>query len=482
MDWSALTAPGLPPARPAARRAQRLAAAWAGALCLGAAPAQASLWEDMPVGMGYAAWDLCTRVLASGDDLQRVRALYTEPKVAPLPWVWQVAVQPGDSVGLNTLLPLQRMHRVAVFTPGVGCTVLPPGQDRATWHPPVRATLAPPFKRSALPWPDGEGAAAPPSPGNAAAWHAAADALFGETTEAPRARQNTLAVLVAHQGQLVYERYAPGYRQTMPLLGWSMSKTLTALWAGALQGQGLLKLDAPLPMPGWAGSNKAAITWRHALNMAPGLAWNEGHAGFSDTSDMLFSHADHGAYAAAQPRVAAPGTQYVYSTGTTALVSLALRQALGGDAQRTHDSLVHTLFEPLGIADGFVESDASGTPAGGARGVLRPRDWLKLGQLILQEGRWQQRSVVPPDFIRFMRSPSPANASYGGFLRLFNGKDMPAGMPRDVVYFSGLMGQYIMVVPSQQLLVLRMGVSFDQDATRQRVFDATVALSQALAR
>lgn len=448
--------------------------------------ARAGLLQDLPVGLGYAAWDLCTRVLATGDDADRVRTRYTGPKVSPLPWIWRVR-QGADEVEARTWLPVPSWRRLAVYRPGIGCTLLPPGVDRATWartSPALRPPAVPPALDAAAarrPWPEGEGAAESPPAHTAlpVALERAAAALFAETTDDPRARQNTQAVLVLHQGRLVYERYAPGYGPHSLLPGWSMTKTLTALWAGALQGRGVLALDQPLGLPAWAGTDKAGITWRHALNLAPGLAWNEGHAGFSSVSDMLFSHGDHAAYAAAMPLEAPPGTRFNYSTGTSALLGAAVRQRLGGDAQRTLDSVWRDLLAPLGVRAGFVEPDATGTPAAGARGVLRPRDWLRLGELVRRDGQWLGRTVVPADFIAFMRAPSPAHPGYGGGLRLYDPALMPAAVPRDVAYFTGLMGQFMVILPSQQLVLLRMGVSLDKEDTRRRVFDAALALARA---
>jgi CubicO group peptidase (beta-lactamase class C family) len=450
------------------------------------APARAGLLDDVPVGLGFAAWDLCTRVLAIGDDGGRVRTRYTGPKVSPLPWIWRVR-QGADEVEVKTWLHVPGWRRLAVHRPGLGCTLLPPGVDRATWlrtspalKPPVMS-LAPGAIQAGRPWPQGDGPAEAPPAHTALpiALERASAALFAETTDNPRARQNTQAVLVLHQGRLIHERYAPGYGPDSLLPGWSMTKSLTALWAGALLGRGVLALDQPLGLPVWAGTEKAGITWRHALNLAPGLAWDEGHSGFSSVSDMLFSHGDHAAYAAAMPMEAAPGTRFNYSTGTSALLGAAIRHRLGGDAQRALDSLWQDLLAPLGVRAGFVEPDATGTPAAGARGVLRPRDWLRLGELVRREGQWQGRTVVPPGFVAFMRAPSPANAGYGAGLRLYDPALMPATVPRDVAYFTGLMGQFMVILPSQQLVLLRMGVSLDKEETRRRVFDAALALVRA---
>jgi CubicO group peptidase (beta-lactamase class C family) len=455
---------------------------WSGALLAASVPAHAGLLADLPLATAYAAWEVCTRVMQSGDDFERVRDRYAAPKVLPLSKAWSIEVTAGQNVVVNTWLPIPSFKGLAVLRPGLGCTVVPQGTEAALvlrqpiagipWNP---ATPASPQA-----WPVGEGAAesASLSPAQRALVQRWSDTLFAETRQAPQARQNTVALLVVKDGHLVHERYAPGYTKDQPQMGWSLTKTLTALWAGTLVGEGRLKLDDPAPIKEWAGTPKAAITWRHLLNMAPGLFWNEAYEHASSTSEMLFAHADQGGFAADQAVVAPPGTQYNYSTGTTAILSKALRNLLGADPQASYAHMQAHLFQPLGLRNAVVEPDATGTPIGGAAGVLRPRDWLRLGQLALDDGRWNGKALVPSDFVRFMKMPSPANATYGGFVRLYDAKELPPGTPQDVFYFSGLMGQYLVVVPSQRLVVLRMGVSFDKEDTKHRVFEMATALSK----
>lgn len=208
---------------------------------------------------------------------------------------------------------------------------------------------------------------------------------------------------------------------------------------------------------------KAAITWRALLNMAPGLAWHEGYAGASDATQMLFSQPDQGGWASDRPLIAEPGTVFNYSTGFPNIAMLRMRQLLGGSSQAIYDHYQQQLFEPLGIRGGLIEVDATGTPVGGARGFLRPVDWLRLGQLLENGGTWEGTQILTPEWVRFMLAPSPADAQYGGSLwRLPSRRIEPAlraRLPEDLVFFAGVMGQFVVIVPSAELIVLRMGVS-----------------------
>lgn len=467
--------PRIEPVFPPARPQRRLALQWAAAAALAGAclPASAGLLDDIPSGTGYAAWELCTRVIASGDDYLRVRIQYTAPKVQPLPLIWSVDLAPGNKAAVQTIVPTLEHRRVAVYRKGLGCTLVTPDTTESA----VRGQSfrpASPGAASTAAWPDGEGRAqlARLSAAQAAVVAAHGKAMFSEPSWKADEQINTIALLVARDGALAYERYAPGYQRDQPQLGWSMTKTLTALVAGLLHTDGRIALDEPLGLQRWNGTAKAAITWRQLLNMAPGLAWSEGYEGASDATQMLFSQADQGAWAADRPLASVPGTVFTYSTGFANLAMYAMRQKLGGSHQALYDYYQSRLFAPLGIRGGVVEPDASGTPVGGARGLLRPVDWLRLGQLVANHGTWRGRTIIDGGYMDFFGAASPASAEYGGMVWRQPSQDIPAELrtrlPADLLWFAGHMGQFVVVVPSRNLVVLRMGVAFDKTLARNQ--------------
>jgi len=431
--------------------------------------------DDIPAGTGYSSWELCTRTLVSGEDFDHVRTSYVEPKVSPLPRLWAVDRSRPNAVAVSTRLPLLTHARAAIFRDGLGCTLLPPGTTEAG----VRAQ---PFHRVApladniSPWPQGEG------PVESRLLDAAlgavinrhAKVIFGEPSRELRKRGNTTALLVAQNGHLLYERYAHGYDREAPQLGWSMTKTLTAMLAGVMAHDGKLALDTPVGLASWNGTPKEKITWRQLLNMAPGLAWFEGYGGASDATEMLFSQADQGAWAASLPMTSEPGTVFTYSTGFSNVAMLRMKQLVGGTHQQIYDYYQARLFSPLGIRNAVIEPDASGTPVGGARGMLRAVDWLRLGQLLLNEGNWNGVTIMSRDHVSFMTAASPASDLYGGSMwRQPSDRLVPEvrdRLPKDTVWFAGHLGQFVIVVPSKQLLVLRTGVAIDDAAARDKVF------------
>ncbi len=451
----------------------------------------ATLNQQLSSATGYAAHEICTRTLLSGDDFTRVKKALVAPAVDPLGLVWLVDHDPAAAqTTVKTWLPWAANPSVAIFRPGLGCTTVPTGVSvQALRAQPLKAPQDAPLSSTlqAAPWPAGEGAAndAALTPAQRDVIRAQGQSLFAEQSLLAGQRHNTIAYLVAVGGRLVHEAYAPGYDASQPQHGWSMTKTLTGLLAGRMVTEGRFALDDRPPLPGWQADGRAAITWRHLLRMSSGLQWAENFGTYGSTAQMLWMEPDQGAYAAGLPLAAAPGGNFVYSTGNFSILPWAMRRVLGGDAQALYDHQHQQLFAPLGMRQATVEPDASGTPSGGAYGVLRPRDWLRLGQLVLNHGQWNGRTLIDPGYIDFMLTPSPANAGYGGAIWLKGSLNMPADLPADTAVFWGLNGQYLVLVPSRQLAVLRMGVShldrdFTDNATRQRVFEAVRAILGAL--
>ncbi|HEX5371340.1 MAG TPA: serine hydrolase [Aquabacterium sp.] len=455
-------------------------------LCLSACvlavgSAQANLIDDIPAGTGYAALDLCTRTMQSGDDYLKVRWNYVVPKVQPLPAVWLVNYKAGVKVDVQSYVPFITHKRTAIFRQGLGCTIVPPGISESSVRAQAfRAVATPASSTQAWPLGDGPVESHLSSPEQARLLASHGDAIFAETTTQANQKQNTIAFLVARDGHLIYERYAKGYQRQQAQLGWSMTKSLTAMLAGAMATDQRLSLDAPVGLPQWSGSPKAAITWRQLLNMAPGLAWDEGYEGASDATEMLFSQGNEGQWAADRPLTSTPGTVFTYSTGFANVAMWRMRQILGGSHQALYDYYQQRLFAPLGITGGVIEPDASGTPVGGARGVLRPVDWLRLGQLVAQGGVWRGQTLIDPPTMDFLLAPSPASAEYGGMIWRQPAQAIPAELrarlPGDLVWFAGHMGQYVVIVPSRQVVVARMGASFDKPETIRRVFSAVADL------
>ena len=260
-------------------------------------------------------------------------------------------------------------------------------------------------------------------------------------------------------GELVAERYADGFDATTPQLGWSMSKSVTGLLAGVLVQQGVVSLDDDHLRPEWT-DDRADITIEHLLRMTSGLEWDETYDLGTPITRMLYLEPDMGAYAASLPLAHDPGTVQLYSSGSTTLLCdiLAERTGLGADLPR------QTLLEPLGLSSEILEPDAAGTPVCSSYLWATPRDWAAIGQFALQNGEWNGEQLLPEDWMEqsltVLEIEQTDDPGYGMGWRvntLPGGSLRWPGLPEDTFYMSGHDGQKVIIVPSEDLVVARMG-------------------------
>ena len=297
----------------------------------------------------------------------------------------------------------------------------------------------------------------------------------------------TRAALVVHGGEIVAERYGEGYGAQTPFVGWSMSKTVTALLIGALVSEGRLELDSSPPIPAWqrAGDPRGAITLRHLLQMRSGLRHQEMADPVYSSPEvrMMFldGRDDMAAWAEAQPLEHEAGAMHQYSTATsTILADIAARVlAPEGSAEERRramaDFLASRLSGPLRAPSFFAEFDAAGTMMGGSMIWATARDWAKLGEMLRHKGSVDGTQLVPRSWVEFMTSPSPRAPDYGAHIWL----NRDSGEERVVLYpeqgpgsafaLVGHLGQYVIVSPAQKLTIVRLGKT--DNADRQALVD-----------
>ncbi len=415
--------------------------------------------KELPIGKGFTAKYLCSYRYNSGLDEDLIVERFIKPKVQPLPLVWEIKtddeqqiVTVGDKIFLG-----ENSQARAIHTETTGCTLL---VDRSIEE--VLAHRVQPLEEPILdanqPWPHGRAGVSDPLPDglDSQLLQDALDEAFREPATGPR---NTTSLLVAYRGQLIAERYALGVTAETPVLGWSMTKSITATLIGLLVDRGLINLDDPAPFSEWARTDKQSIRIRHILQMASGLDFLEGYGGYSDVTKMLYTQADQVAYVLARPLIHPPGTVFNYNTGDANLLARIVQDQAGGTAQAIYDFYQQELFFPIGITSAFIELDASGQFVGGAYGFMTPRDWLRLGQLYLQKGQWAGRSVLSEQWIDFATSPSPAASHYGAQIWLNTNGNKWADVPHDAFYFAGHQGQRVVIIPSRHLVIVRTGVT-----------------------
>jgi CubicO group peptidase (beta-lactamase class C family) len=315
--------------------------------------------------------------------------------------------------------------------------------------------------------------AGPASDGEAARLSRALGDAFSEPE--PARPRRTRAVVVVHGGRIVAERYAPGFGPETPLLGWSMTKSLTNALCGILVRQGKLDLSAPAPVPEWdrPGDARRSITVDLLLRQSSGLRWNEVYETSPFDSSVIamlygLGHRDMAAFAASQPLAHPPGTFWSYSSGTTLILSRILRSLIGSDADY-HAFPRRELFGRLGMRSALMEPDAAGTFVGSSYSYATARDWARFGLLYLRDGVWEGARILPAGWVDYTRTPAPAapHGEYGAHFWL-NAGALARGAPRpdprapaDLFYASGHDGQVVAIVPSRDLVIVRAGLTPD---------------------
>ncbi|HEX3996625.1 MAG TPA: serine hydrolase [Acetobacteraceae bacterium] len=278
------------------------------------------------------------------------------------------------------------------------------------------------------------------------------------------------AIVVVKNGQLVAERYAPGVGIDTPLLGYSVGRLVINALAGILVGQGRLHLDTPAPITAWAADHdpRHDITLDNLLRMTSGLAIPESDSGLDAVSRMLFTEPDMAGFAAQSPVEHKAGEVYAYSSGNTLLVGRLIADAVGGTEADVLNFARTALFGPLGMHSVVIETDAIGTPVGSTFILASARDWACLGLLYLNDGVVAGHRVLPESWVGYTRRPT-LGTDYGAGVFTNAGANGPAkgriraGMAEDAFYASGRLGQRIYILPSQQLVVVRLGVTQSPD-------------------
>jgi CubicO group peptidase (beta-lactamase class C family) len=293
----------------------------------------------------------------------------------------------------------------------------------------------------------------------------------------------TRAVVVLRDGAAIAERYAPGYGPNTRFVSWSMAKSVTSTLIGQLVGEGRLRLDDPAPVPEWhrrPDDPRAQITLRHLLHMASGLQHRETGEPLpgADTIRILFTNraGDAAGASKAKPLEATPGSIFEYSTATSVILADIVQRTVAPGArtpaQRRKAMRAHMLarlIRPAGLSTLVCEFDAAGTMLGGSLCHASARDWARFGQLYLDDGRVHGRQVVPADWVRFVRTPSAVDSGYGGHFWLNRprprGRDaalFPQAGPSDAFAAIGHLGQYVLISPSNRLVVVRLGTTQDE--------------------
>jgi CubicO group peptidase (beta-lactamase class C family) len=281
--------------------------------------------------------------------------------------------------------------------------------------------------------------------------------------------QNTRALVVAYKGKIVGERYAPGFTPHTPQISWSAGKSITAALVGVLVERGLLKVDDPAPVPEWHGEGdpRAAIRIRDLLNMSSGLDFvNEGLSGGksfrreNEHMRIYFDALDVFQHAIDQPSEIPPGTEFRYRNSDPLTLGRIVRQIVEAQGEDYLTFPHRALFNRIGARDYVLETDPYGNFIMTGYDFGSALDWTRFGLLHLWDGVWEGTRVLPEGWSQLVSTPAPGarETQYGGLFWLNRGGAMPR-VPEDAYWAAGHMGQTSLVIPSRQMVVVRLGPS-----------------------
>ena len=356
----------------------------------------------------------------------------------------------------------------AVFRAGIGCVVMSPDQgpdDIDTL--PIRQVERPSVDPDTIAWPLGDLIYDAPLPDaiDAQALQAASDWTF----DRPIPEEVTTGLMVLYKGQVIHERYAPGFDRHTRTRTWSTAKSIAATLIGILVDDGKLKLDEPLGIE-WLPALKMpeadprnAITLRHVMHMSSGLYPVDRVNREYTTGSSLSYWAGASSIEGMRDRglVREPGTYWDYENFDTLLAVYAMKQALGGG--ETYLSFPQrALFDKIGMRSTLVGTDRFGDFVLSSQIYTNTRDLARFGLLYAQGGIWQGERIISEDWITFVRTPSPSTAEQGGF---YGGQwwlvsDSRKDVPASAYATAGTRGQFVIVVPSHDLVIVRRGLDF----------------------
>ena len=348
------------------------------------------------------------------------------------------------------------MKRKAVFKDGLGATLINEGHgNNKVYNKPIR--IQPDLN---LIFPYGE--------------LAQKDTLFLEIDykkldkavanafdEAGEKEKQTRSVLVIYEDHIIAEKYLEGFDHRSLMHGWSMTKSLTSTMYGILQKQKGFDIYKQTGLEAWKSDDRKDITYANLLEMNSGLEWGEAYFNISDVTKMLYLDSDMGQSQIDKPLIGQPNESWYYSSGTTNLLAGPLLKEQFDSDQEYLDFWYKELIDKIGMYSAVIEIDESGTYIGSSYAWANTRDWAKFGLLYLHEGNWNGEQILDSSFVKYAASPTNSSEGrYGAQFWLNAGGHHPDA-PLDMYSCNGFKGQYVFIIPSKRLVIVRTGLKGD---------------------
>lgn len=400
------------------------------------------------VGDGYAAKIVCSNVFIAGRDAQAVLAEDVQAPGNPALKLIRISVDRDAGLVIARILGLFAPN-YALYRGALGCVSLPDGNLAAAGSMP--AMEQPGTVDGDGLWPDGREI-------DVDGQGPVSGLITDEALTGPGMR----AIIVVKDGRVIAETYGDGFDAAKPLIGWSMTKTVNAAIIGRLMLAGRMSFDDRDLLPQWHGDQRSSLRLSDLLAMESGLAFNEDYGAVTDVTRMLFLDPDMAVLPENASQREPAGTRFYYSTGTAMLLSRIWMNRFSNQ----NEALAYpreALFSPLGMSSAVLEADESGTFVGGSYLYATGRDWARFGQFLLQDGVWHGQRLLPEGFVGAMRTGTAAsNGAYTqvqAWLSGPGGSSSQFGLPEDTFWMLGHDGQSMAIVPSANLVVVRLGLT-----------------------
>ena len=413
-------------------------------------------WKALPIYTAYSAKIMCSCAFISNRDQASVAAQdLSSFGLADLSVNYLDSTVIADVNGLAS--------RTAVYRDGLGCT-LALGKTADELKAEQENIIKPDSRQANNYWPTGDNFAGGEFPDelDEDLLDDALDDVFSEPD--PEHIKGTRAVLIVYRGKIIAERYADGFSRNTPLVGWSMTKSVLNALVGILVQMNLLHLDDDNLFEEWSGDNdpRGKITLDQLLRMSSGLEWEEDYAGLSDATRMLFASKSPYQLALTKSMEFPADSNWEYSSGTSNIVSELVRRKIGGTNKQYWNFPHAFLFNKLGMRSAVLEPGPDGTFVGSSFMYATARDWARFGLLYLNDGVWNGDRILPPGWVDYSQTPTPGapRERYGAhFWRTKGEKNNLPDIPKDAYHMAGYEGQKVVIIPSYELVIVRLGFS-----------------------
>jgi CubicO group peptidase (beta-lactamase class C family) len=405
---------------------------------------QKPFYDTLEIPSGWSASQLCSAIFVSGiDEETAIRQDVTLLAAATV----DIFVDYTEKSVLAQMKGTGQYPVKAIYRDGVGCTWVQGITEEEIRNQNLGNITPLPALNSSLPWPLGEfvDLTNPPPEVDMVKLNQIVEEEFASTT------QNVRAILIVYQGNIILERYVDGVTKDSKLIGWSMSKSITSALVGQLIGEGYLELDQKAPVPDWQGffDGRQNITIRHMLNMASGIRYFEGFIPW-----CLWNSEGNPAQWYTDRRLADdPGTKFVYSTGSTTLLSKIVHENRGRPELTETEYIRESLFKRIQMHNSIIElQPVDGIPLGGSHTFATARDWARFGYLYMRDGVWVDgQRILPAGWTDYSCTPSPAYAGYGAQWWI-DSSDLPH------CDMSGFRNQNVINIKSKDLTIVRLSM------------------------